>query len=31
MNTLQKKLKNRGFKGKSVKRPKKGTLYLYTK
>lgn len=31
MNTLQKKLKNRGFKGKIVKRPKNGTLYLYTK
>ncbi len=31
MNTLQKKLKNRGFKGKTVKRPKNGTLYLYTK
>jgi broad specificity phosphatase PhoE len=31
MNTLQKKLKNRGFKGKVIKRPKNGTLYLYTK
>lgn len=31
MNTLQKKLKDRGFKGKVIKRPKNGTLYLYTK
>lgn len=31
MNTLQKKFKNREFKGKVIKRPKNGTLYLYTK
>lgn len=29
MHTFQKELKRRGFSGKSVKRPRNGTLYLY--
>jgi broad specificity phosphatase PhoE len=29
MHTLQKELKNRGFRGESVKSPKNGKLYLY--